>query len=153
MKTCLLLAFVFATSLVSRAQESAPPEPTSLQHQIVTKETEELNCLKNGDIQCFADLIADNAVFLDSHGSANKQQVIAHVTGLRLTDFSINEVRYVPLGDRSGLIAYKLTEKGVANGREFSSQAFVSAIWAERDGRWVTLFSQETPARASGAGM
>jgi Domain of unknown function (DUF4440) len=148
MKISMLLAML-AISVISLAQESAPPEPTSLQHQIVTKETEELNCLKSADIQCFADLIADNAVFLDAHGAATKQQVIAQVTGLKLTDFSINEVHYVPLTERSGLIAYKLTQKGVANGRAFSEQIFVSAIWAQRDGKWVTLFSQETPAQAN----
>jgi hypothetical protein len=58
------------------------------------------------------------------------------------------DVHYVPLGARSGLIAYTLTEKGSANGHDFSGKIYISAVWAERDGKWLCLFSQETPARA-----
>jgi ketosteroid isomerase-like protein len=150
MKSLVLFAVTFASSLVF-AQGSFPPEPTSLQHEIVVKEREELNCLKNSDVQCFADLIADNAVFLDPHGAATKQEVVSHITGLKLTDFTMADVRYVPLGARTGLIAYTLTEKGNANGQNFSKKMFVSAVWAERDGKWLCLFSQETPARAAPA--
>jgi hypothetical protein len=117
---------------------------------IVSKERDELNCLKQSDVQCFADLLADNAVFVDAHGAANKQEVVAHVSGLKLTDFTIADVHYVPLADRSGLIAYTLTEKGSANGHDFSAKVFVSAIWAERDGKWLCLFSQESPAHTAG---
>lgn len=150
MKAIVLFALAFA-STYSLAQGSFPPEPTSLQHEIVAKERAALTCLKNSDVQCFADLLADNAVFLDPHGAATKQEVVSHVTGLKLTDFAIADVRYVPLGTRSGLIAYTLTEKGSANGRDFSAKVFVSAVWAERDGKWLCLFSQETPAPAAPA--
>jgi hypothetical protein len=151
MKTWLLFALVLTASL-GFAQGSFPPEPTSLQHVIVSKERDELNCLKQTDVQCFSDLIAENALFVDAHGVANKQQVIAQVSGLKLTDFTISDVHYIPLADRSGLIAYTLTEKGSANSKDFSAKVFVSAIWTERDGKWQCVFSQETPSRGS-AGM
>jgi hypothetical protein len=56
-------------------------------------------------------------------------------------------VRFVPLSPESGLIAYKIHEKGVSHGHEFAAQAYISSIWAERAGKWVCLFSQETAAR------
>lgn len=150
MKSFVLFALAFASS-IALAQGSFPPEPTSLQHEIVSKERAALTCLKNGDVQCFADLLADNVVFLDPHGAATKQEVVSQVTGRKLTEFTMADVHYVPLGARSGLIAYTLTEKGSANGHDFSAKIYVSAVWAERDGKWLCIFSQETPARAAPA--
>jgi hypothetical protein len=59
----------------------------------------------------------------------------------------MDDVRFVPLSVTSGLIVYKITEKGVSHGRDFAVQAYISSIWAERAGKWVCLFSQETGAR------
>jgi hypothetical protein len=49
------------------------------------------------------------------------------------------------------LIAYKLTQKVSSHGKEFSTQAFASAIWSERNGKWICIFTQETPAKVVAA--
>lgn len=59
----------------------------------------------------------------------------------------MEHVRFVPLSAKSGLIAYKISETGTSHGKSFSAKVYVSAIWAERGGKWVCLFSQETAAR------
>jgi hypothetical protein len=59
----------------------------------------------------------------------------------------MDDVRFVPLSVTSGLIEYKIAEKGVSHGKEFAAQAYISSIWAEREGKWLCLFSQETAAR------
>jgi hypothetical protein len=59
----------------------------------------------------------------------------------------MEDIRLVPLSPKSGLIAYKISETGTSHGKPFSATAQVSAIWAERGGKWVCLFSQETAAR------
>jgi hypothetical protein len=128
---------------------SQPQSDNDLRDQIVANEREELNSLKAGDLKRFAQLLAEDAVFLDPHGAATKQEVVQNVADVKLTDFSIDDVRFVRVSERSGLIAYKLTQKGTAHAHEFSAVIFVSAIWAERGGKWVSLFSQETPSRAS----
>jgi hypothetical protein len=66
-------------------------------------------------------------------------------------DYSMDDVKVVPLSQNSGLIAYKLTQKVSSHAKEFSTQAFASAIWAERNGKWVCIFTQETPAKDSSA--
>jgi hypothetical protein len=63
------------------------------------------------------------------------------------TEYAIEDVRFVPLSDASGLISYKIAEKGVSHGHEFAAHVYVSSIWAERGGKWACLFSQETAAR------
>jgi len=134
-----------ARSVESRGSSQATSG--SLQQQIVAKEREGLDALKSGNVEIFANLTAEEAVFVDAAGLATKADVMKNVAGFTLTDYSMEDVRFVPLSAESGLISYKIHEKGVSHGHEFAAQAYVSSIWAQRAGRWLCLFSQETAAR------
>jgi hypothetical protein len=119
----------------------------SIEQQIVAKEREGLEALKVGDLELFGKLTADDAVFVDTQGPASKAQVLKNVGGFKLTDYAMEDVRFVSISENSGLISYKITEKGVSHGKEFAAQVYVSSIWAKRGSQWVCLFSQETAAR------
>jgi ketosteroid isomerase-like protein len=163
MKTALALAVVAAISL-PLALSLAGPKMTiaavpslqspnsiakdgSIEQQIVSKEREGLEALKTGDLERFASLTADEAVFVDTQGPAGKAQVLKNVIGFTLTEYSMEDVKFVPISANSGLISYKITETGVSHGKNFTAQVYVSSIWTERGGKWVCLFSQETAAR------
>jgi Domain of unknown function (DUF4440) len=139
------------TSAATQSPESRETPTTNvspLQKQIIAKEREGLDALKTGNLDLFAKLTSDEAVFVDAHGLATKAQVITNVAGFKLTDYSMEGLRFVPLSKKSGLISYKISEKGVSHGKEFAAQAYVSSIWEQRKkGEWVCLFSQETGAR------
>jgi hypothetical protein len=65
----------------------------------------------------------------------------------------MEDIHFIPLTDNSGIVIYKLTQKASAGGREFTSVVHSSATWVQRDGKWVSVFSQETPARTPKGGM
>jgi predicted protein tyrosine phosphatase/ketosteroid isomerase-like protein len=136
-------AFAFAGCAGALTRAPSP----SLLDVIVAKERAGLDALKVGDLAAFSRLTADDAVFVDPQGIASKAEVMKNVAGFRLEDYTIEDVRLVPLSSTSGLIAYKITEKGNSHGREFSAKAYISALWTKRDGEWVCVFSQETPRR------
>jgi ketosteroid isomerase-like protein len=146
MKTLLLMITAFAIG--SSLLYSRPSAADSMQQQIILHERAELDALKTGDTKAFANLIADEAVFVDSRGSAGKAEVVSHVNDFRLLEYSMDEIRFVALSDKSGVIAYKLTEKGSSHDHEFTATAYASAVWVERGNKWVCVFSQETAARA-----
>jgi hypothetical protein len=118
----------------------------SLEQQIVSKEREAVDALKAGNVELFGSLLADDAVLVDSHGPATKAQVLQNVAGFRISEYSMEDVRFVPVSDKSGLITYKFTESGTSHGKEFSATVYVSTLYAQRGGKWVSLFSQETAA-------
>jgi hypothetical protein len=118
-----------------------------LQRRIVAKEREELEFLKTGDLKRFGDLLADDAIFVDDHGAAAKSEVVENTRKFRLIEYAIDNVKFVSLSTASGLVSYKISEKGTSNGREFAAQVYVSALWAERGGKLVCVFSQETAAK------
>jgi hypothetical protein len=43
--------------------------------------------------------------------------------------------------------ALQVFELAASLGETFSDKVHVSAIWAERDGKWLYVFSQESSAR------
>jgi hypothetical protein len=136
-----------AVVVQAQAERAAKTSVQALREQIVAKERQELDALKSGNTQEFANLIAEDAVFADPRGTASKAEVVAHIGDFKLLEFSMEDIKFVALSETSGVIAYKLTEKGTSHGREFTSTDYASAIWAQRNGSWVCVFSQETPAR------
>lgn len=119
----------------------------ALQDEIVTHERAELDSLKTGDMATFGNLLAEDAVFVDSRGTAGKAEVVEHSANVRLHDYNIRDVQFVALSAESGLIVYHLEENGTSHGKEFSAKVLVSALWAKRGGKWVCAFSQETAAK------
>jgi hypothetical protein len=138
---------ILATAAQSNESHDAKPGTTSLQEQIVAKEREGLDALKTGNLELFGNLTAEDAVLVDAQGPASKAQVLKNVAGFSLTDYSMEDIRFVPLSAKSGLITYKISEKGISHGKEFAAQAYVSSIWTEREDKWVCQFSQETAVR------
>jgi hypothetical protein len=135
---------------------SAPPsfepgsgdtQPTAMEQQIVTKEREGLDALRAGNIQRFADLTDENAILIDAQGPASKDQVVKNVAGFTLSEYSMDDLKFVPLSKDSGLITYKIHEKGASHGKEFDARAYVSSIWTKKGKNWLCTFSQETGAR------
>jgi type II secretory pathway pseudopilin PulG len=146
MKTIALVIVALLTGVaVTRFATSSAAQ--SIQEQIVAKEREELDALKSGRLDVFAGLIADEAIFLNQHGPSPKAEVVQHVADFKLLEYTMEDIRFVPVAEKTGLIIYKLTQKGSSGGREFTSKANVSALWTERQGKWLCLFSQETPAK------
>ncbi|HXM41999.1 MAG TPA: nuclear transport factor 2 family protein [Bryobacteraceae bacterium] len=135
----------FAIFLLAAISAFAQQNP--LQEKILAKERQGLDFLKTGDLAGFAALTAEDAVFVDTHGPATKAVVVKNTSEFRLDDYSIEDVKFVPLSSKSGLIAYKITESGTSHGKQFKAKVYVSSIWAERKGKWLCLFSQETGAR------
>ncbi len=126
---------------------AALAQQNTLQDKILAKERQGLDCLKTGNLAQFAALTADHALFVDAHGPAGKAEVLKNTSELRLDDYTITDVKFVPFSSKSGLIAYTITEAGTSHGKQFKAKVYVSSIWAERRGKWLCLFSQESLAR------
>jgi hypothetical protein len=128
--------------------QSAPESRAdSLRDQIVARERSGLDSLKTGDLTTFGASTADDAIFVDAHGPATKAEVMEHTAAFRLTDYTMTDIKFIPLSAESGLIVYTLTESGNSHGEDFSARVYVSSLWLKRGGKWLCEFSQETGAR------
>jgi ketosteroid isomerase-like protein len=155
---CILIVAVGVGSavLVGPTATAADPSPasptptiaeTSLGQEILARERQGLDALKAGDLNAFGTLIADEAVFVDALGPASKAEVLEHTQGFKLTEYEIEDEKFVPVSADTGLISYSFTEKGVSHGKAFAAHVYVSSLWTKRGNDWVCLFSQETAAK------
>jgi len=142
-----LYAALAAGALAGCVTNPSQSAALSIQDKIIAKEREGLDALKTGDQTVFADLTSDRAVFVDAHGPASKAEVLKNTAEFKLLTYQMEDVRFVAISEHSGLIAYKMTESGVSHGHEFTARVYVASIWAEEDGKWMCLFSQETAAK------
>jgi hypothetical protein len=149
LSSVLLLAQPKISTATSPSREflAAKANDVSLEQQIVAKEREGLDALKAGNLERFANLTADDGVFVDAQGPASKATVVKNVAAFTLSEYSMENIQFVPIAANSGLVTYKIYEKGASHGKEFAAQAYVSSIWMERGSEWVCLFSQETAVR------
>jgi hypothetical protein len=140
----LLIATPAHLAAQAAASVDAQPSTNPTQQTILLKEREGLDDLKAGNLDGFAALTADDALFVDSAGPATKAQVMKNVVNFHLTDYTIENVQFLQLSPTSGLIQYKITESGSSHGHDFTAKALISSIWTQRDGKWLCTFSQET---------
>ncbi len=146
--TISLGRLAFAMSAAPSFEAAAgDTQPSATEQQIVSKEREGLDALKSGNVQRFADLTDEDGVFIDAEGPATKAQVMKNVAAFTLTEYSMDDLKFVALSKDSGLITYKIHEKGISHGKEFDARAYVSSIWTKKGKNWLCIFSQETGAR------
>ena len=116
-----------------------------LLEQITAQERKRWDARKAGSTAAFADLIAEDAVFVDSRCPEGKAAVVEHASNSKLKDYFMDNVKLVSYTATSGLITYKMTEKTIAaKNKEVASDFLVSAFWVQRDGKWLCVFSQES---------
>ena len=134
-----LSLFVLVSAIFCNAQ--------GMRDEIVAQERAGLEALKIGDIAAFGASMAEDAVFVDASGPAGKAQVVKNVAGFRLLDFTMADLRFVPLSADTGLLVYTLQESGTTHGKEFSARVHVASVWSKHSGKWLCEFSQETAAK------
>lgn len=147
----ILLAGTLGIAQTAKPVDSLPPSSSrsgeALRDEIVAQERAGLDALKTGDLTIFGASTAEEAIFVDAHGAATKREVMEHTAEFRLHDYTMADVKFIPLSTNSGLIVYTLTESGASRGKDFTARVHVSSLWVKRDGKWLCLFSQETGAR------
>jgi hypothetical protein len=142
------IAFLAVVAFVAIARSEVND---AMQKQIAAMESRGLDDLKTGNYDDFAALTADDAIFMDSHGSASKADVMSNTRNFRLTSYAMTDLRLVRVSSTAGVLLYHLDETGTSHGKDFTAKVNVSTLWAKRGGKWLCLFSQETAARSAAA--
>ena len=61
-----------------------------------------------------------------------------------LTDYSLEDVHLRQVADGVAVVAYKVNEKLVVEGKERALEAFDSSVWVLRNGNWVCALHTES---------
>jgi hypothetical protein len=102
---------------------------------------------KNWD--AFAGHLADDQLYVNATGVANKAQSVESVKPLTITDATFSDWRVIRLDDDAAVVVYAAAMKGNYGGRAVPEGETErdSSVWVRRNGRWLAAFHQDTVAR------
>jgi ketosteroid isomerase-like protein len=168
------IAVVVLAAGVVRAQDpddhtpSAPVRPAAGQRQrpeplpqmpgnggdvnrdgIIAAARASMEALKSGDVVGYEAMITDDAVIVDGNGLERKPDLVKRLAEFQLKDYTISDVRFVPVSSDNGVVSYTVAESGMDHGKPFTAKVNVSSVWERGAGRggYVCVFEQETAAK------
>jgi hypothetical protein len=101
------------------------------------------------DASAIGHLMTDDHVSVTAYygGPMSKAQQLATLPDLNLSEYTAGKLRVHLLSKDVALVTYSLRQKGTFKGKEVPLRNYASAIWVNRDGKWLETFYQDTPVQ------
>jgi hypothetical protein len=136
----------------TNANASASPAATATpagvsQADLETKEHQVWDAIKAKKYDDFGALLGDDFTFVTSDGVHNKQDTVSMLKSYELTDYKFSDVKFVKVDDDLAVLVYSSTETSTVGGKpspESGKTLFNASAWANRGGKWVGVYHQET---------
>jgi hypothetical protein len=151
----LRMLMILAAGLALGAQPPPPSDmrtdPEKLPSVLMAQEQRFLELWKAEDFLALKNLLADDYVEIGGTPPErlSKSQLLLNIAKARLTDYSVKDPQVVLLNADSGIVTYQLTVKGSFEGKNLPPSSYaMSSVWANRSGKWVSVFRQGAPIPA-----
>lgn len=137
---CIILALLFAGA----AQEAAAQ--VKLQDALLAQERKLIDAINKQDKAAIADMLADERMSITSRGTQTTGEIVRSLEGLSFSNYQIVEPKTIDLGRDVALLTYKFSWTGGDTERPASTKTVQATnVWRLRDGKWRSVFYQETP--------
>src|SRR5438105_9674665 len=142
------------TNANANASPAATATPAGVtQADIEAKERQVLDAIKAKNWDAFAGFLADDFTFVTSDGVSDKAKTTDMIKKYDLTEITLSDIKFVKVDDDLAVIAYSSTEKSTYDGKPNDGKPiYNSSAWANRGGKWVVVYHQETHSMEMPAG-
>lgn len=135
-----------ATS-TNRATEAPAPLTEA---DAIAKEKAVWDVLKKKDYDAFANMLASDYTEVGADGVYDKAGIVTYLKDLDFTDATFSDWRLLQINKNAAILMYNLTLKGKFKGEDIPAGPYrVGSAWANRDGKWMAIYYQETLAQTS----
>ena len=110
-------------------------------------ETAVWRALVSGDAATDERFLADDFLGVYPTGFADRSDHVGQLAdGPTVAEFTLSDERMLVLSDSAVLLAYRADyRRALRSAGSEPETMYVSSLWCRRDGRWVNVFSQDTP--------
>lgn len=116
-----------------------------LLEQLAACEERVWDALVRGDRAADAAALDEDFLGVYATGFAGRDEHAGQLAaGPTVESYTLSDLRLLHLGPDHVLLAYRATYG--RPGRSASDAMYVSSVWRRREGGWVNVFSQDTPA-------
>jgi hypothetical protein len=116
--------------------------------EILNLEMQVWEALRNGDSQLDEKMLSEDFLGVYPTGFSNRAEHVGQLKyGPTVYKYDLTDSRLLDLGENRVLISYKTIWIRLKEGEPQPPEVmFISSVWEHRAGRWVNIFSQDTPA-------
>ena len=121
-----------------------------LSNELLSLEKKYWNAIKSRDTTTAKRLSTDPCVVVGAQGAGEIDRKalgdMLDKAKYDLTDYRFDDVRVRQIADDVAVVAYKVKEKLVVDGKDLTLDAFDSSVWVQRDGEWLCAVHTESVA-------
>lgn len=119
--------------------------PSISESEISAKEKQVWDAVEKKDYDGYAAMLASDYLEVNSGGVFDKAATLAATKKGTLSDVSFSDWKILPIDKVAVLITYAASFKGTLDGKAFPASSLrASSAWVNRDGKWLSIFHQET---------
>jgi ketosteroid isomerase-like protein len=144
-----LVLFTLTLTLVAVVFAQAPAaNRAATEKQIVANERTINEAVAKADLKGFNALVAPDAVSMDSGGimKTGDPNFEKMVKEMKITSWNLEGSQFLWINDNTVVHMYKWTGKGTYQGQPVPSPTWASTVWANKGGKWMATFHQESLA-------
>ena len=138
------------SSTIADGNASATPKAatTVTDSDIIAREKEIWDKIKQKDFDGFAAMLADDFVTVSGDGLYDKAATVGEIKNMVLTDYTFSNWKVVMANKDAAVVTYTVTSKGTAGGQPLPPTPWRgSSAWVNRGGKWLGVFHQETEVK------
>ena len=152
---CLAVCFFAGTAATASdgakpasAKTTTDEKTEALKTTLVDLEMRSWQAWKDRDGRYFDGFLSDDHIELGASGRASKSQVVNFVGSpiCVVKSYSVTDMKMTQLNDSTALLTYHVAQDTTCNGQAVPSPAWTSSLFAKRNGKWLNVLYQQTPA-------
>src|SRR2546427_1636 len=137
-------------SAATNANKPAETTSTISEAEVIAKEKDAWDAVKNKNSEGFREIMADNGLYVSHHGVLDPDGIVRETAELELTDLTFSDWKVVPIDKAAVLVTYTAHINGRIKGMPLvSSQVRSSTAWVNREGKWLAVYHQDCEAKAA----
>lgn len=135
----LFLVLGCATPVFAQAASKA-----TIEKALIANENKINEAVAKSDAKTFNDLVAADAVSADMSGFMKVSDFVKTLDKMKISTWHIMNPQVLWIDDKSAIVTYTWMGKGTYMNEPVPETTIASTVWAERNGKWVAVFHQET---------
>ena len=116
----------------------------TIEKALIANENKINEAVAKSDVKTFNNLVAADAVSADMNGFMKVSDFAKTLDKMKISTWHIMDPQVLWIDDKSAIVTYTWMGKGTYMNEPVPETAFASTVWAERNGKWVAVFHQES---------
>ena len=139
---------VFVAAAVGLAAKQATPagDKAAIEKQLIANERAINEAVAKNDMKTFNSFVDAQGYGIDPTGIMKVADIGPMFAQLKIASWNLDQSKVMWVDNNTAVHMYRWTGKGTFNNQPVPSPTWASTVWANRGGKWVAVFHQETNA-------